>query len=375
MLTFIASLGLLAWLYLDVFHGKFWKPLFPAPAGPPESWPSVDIIVPARNEAAELPKSLPSLFAQDYPGNWRIILVDDHSTDGTAAVARQIARDKNADSRLAVISAPDLPPDWTNPKLHALHCGLGHSSADFILFTDADIMHHPKNLSELVARAVANRLHLVSLMVKLHCVTFAEKLLIPAFIFFFEMLFPFRRANDPASKTAAAAGGVILAKRSALEKIGGLGAIKSQLIDDCALASAVKNTGGLTELTLSRDVVSMREYPKTGDVMRMISRTAFTQLRYSSWRLIATVIGMFILFSPPLLALAAETGQGKAMGLLAWAIMSILYLPTILFYGLPFYWALTLPAAAVIYILATIDSARLYWQGKGGQWKGRIQAG
>jgi hopene-associated glycosyltransferase HpnB len=374
IITFVSSINLLIWLFLDLFHGKFWKPLIAAPAAALESWPDIDIIVPARDEADALPKSLPSLLAQDYPGAWRIILVDDHSSDGTGDIAHKLAQKKDASDRLLVVEAPNLPPGWANGKLAALEAGLAQSKSEFVLFTDADIVHPKTSLREIAARAVANKLDLTSLMVTLHCVTFAEKLLIPAFVFFFAMLYPFCRANDPKSRVAAAAGGVMLVRRAALNNSGGLERIKSKLIDDCALAKSIKQNGGRIELTLSYDVISLRAYPKIADVWRMVARTAYTQLHYSVWRLAGTILGMSILFCAPLLIPFAADTQTKAVAGMAWAIMSVLYLPTILFYRLPFYWALTLPAAAVIYVAATIDSARLYWQGKGGQWKGRTQA-
>jgi hopene-associated glycosyltransferase HpnB len=258
--------------------------------------------------------------------------------------------------------------------------GLNQSTSDYVLFTDADIQHPKDSLRLLAARAIDNKLDLTSLMVKLHCESTAEKLLIPAFVYFFSMLYPFRRANNPDSSVAAAAGGVMLIRRKALNNIGGLKTIASALIDDCALAKVIKRGGGdeasegRIELTLARDTKSLRDYPSIKDIKNMIARNAYTQLRHSPYLLAATLVGMTLLFLlPPLLpltgwALSTEASMGS------WIIMIITYLPIVLFYRLPFSWALTLPVAAVIYMAATIDSARLYWQGKGGQWKDRAQA-
>jgi hopene-associated glycosyltransferase HpnB len=211
-------------------------------------------------------------------------------------------------------------------------------------------------------------------MVKLNCASFAEKLLIPSFIFFFAKLYPFRRANNPKSRVAAAAGGAMLLRRSALDKIGGLGSIRGALIDDCGLARAIKDAGGKTELTLTRDIESLRPYPHIRDVWRMVARTAYTQLRHSPTLLVGTLLGLVLLYVvPPLLFLLAPTREALAVGLLTWLMMTAVYMPMVRFYGLHRAWALTLPVAALVYGAATIDSARLYRRGKGGQWKGRAQ--
>lgn len=379
MTTFAAvlsCLGLLGWVYLAFFHGRFWQPLVARPSPPPALWPSIDIIVPARNEAGALPHSLPSLLAQDYPGAWRVIVVDDHSTDGTGAIAQRLAAGNN---HLLVINAPNLPPGWSG-KVAALNAGLAYSQADYVLFTDADIEHPKSSLRSLAARALANNLDLVSLMVKLHCVTAAEKLLIPAFVFFFVMLYPFRRSNNPASPVAAGAGGVMLIKRRALDNCGGLTRIKSELIDDCTLAKAIKENGGdnqkpgRIDITMTHDTKSLRTYEDMDEIWRMSARTAYTQLRYSLLLLIGTIVSMTIMFILPSLLPLTGWPLVTETAFAAWMVMSILYWPTIRFYDLSFIWAFTLPLAAMVYMGATIDSARLYWQGKGGQWKGRAQA-
>lgn len=376
----LSCLTLIAWIYLAFFHAGFWQLALDEDAPEPEKWPSVDIIVPARNEAAVLPKSLLSLLAQDYPGAWRIILVDDHSNDGTGGIAEMIAARQNQAGRLKVVAAPDLPAGWSG-KVAAMQAGVAQSDADYILFTDADIEHPANSLRRLASRAVERDFDLVSRMVKLHCATPAEKLLIPAFVFFFMMLYPFWSVNDETSDVAAAAGGVMLVKRKTLDAIGGLAAIKSALIDDCALARAIKYYGGQyegpparIELTLTRDIKSLRVYPHIEDVWRMVARTAYTQLHHSPRLLAGTVFGMAALFLLPMLMPVTGWPLAAEAGLAAWLVMCMIYWPMIRFYNLSAVWVLALPAAAAIYILATIDSARLYWQGRGGQWKGRTQA-
>ncbi len=374
----LAWIAVAGWCYLAFAHGRFWEPLLPeAATRAPAVWPSVDIIVPARNEADSLPHSLPSLLKQDYPGRWRVILVDDHSTDGTSDVAANLT--EATSGNLMILSAPDLPPGWSG-KVAAMNAGVQYSRADYVLFTDADIKHPSHSLTQLVARAMRDRLDLTSLMVMLRCQSFAEKLLIPAFVFFFAMLYPFRSANDSQLSLAAAAGGVMLVKRHALENIGGLARIKSALIDDCSLAAAIKKNGGEKQsagrisLTLTQDVHSLRPYPEIKDIWNMVARTAYTQLKYSPLLLTGTIIGMAILYLIPLLMIIFGHGVFSVTGFAVWALMSVLYLPTVLFYRLMPFWAVTLPLAAGIYMAATIDSAHRYHRGQGGQWKGRSQA-
>jgi hopene-associated glycosyltransferase HpnB len=375
----LSVISLLGWTYLAVCHGQFWRPKFSDPSPDPDVWPSVDIIVPARDEAEVVPVSLPSLLAQDYPGAWRVLLVDDHSVDNTGALATRIAAKKNKNEHLTVVAAPDLPKGWSG-KVAAMQAGLSQSHADYVLFTDADIEHAPGSLKKLVQHSVEQKLDLNSLMVRLHCSRLAEKLLIPAFVFFFAMLYPFRRSDDPDQSVAAAAGGVMLVRRRALDNIGGLNAIKSALIDDCSLAHAIKlgggdlSTAGKIELSLTNDVKSLRIYNNISEIWQMVARTAFTQLRLSTALLTGTVFGMGLLFLVPALVPTMAAFWPSLFGLTAWIVMTILYLPIVLFYRLQWYWAFSLPAAALIYIAATIDSARLYWRGKGGHWKGRAQA-
>jgi hopene-associated glycosyltransferase HpnB len=373
-LSILSMLALAGWTYLMFFNGSFWRPLTDEPFAPNlTSWPSVDIVVPARNEAETLPQSLPSLLNQDYPGEWRLILVDDHSGDGTAKIAEALSEKEGKKFRLSVVAAPDLSDGWTG-KVAAMQAGVGESQSDYILFTDADIRHSPDSLRRLVARSKTDSLDLHSLMVKLRCVSVAEKLLIPAFIFFFALLYPFRRANDPVSKVAAAAGGTMLVKREALDRAGGLAKIKGALIDDCSLAKLIKTSGGKCRLSLTSRVFSQRPYPRFKDIHQMVARTAFTQLRYSGLLLLGTVLGLALLFLVPMASFLAPTAATVWTGILGWLLMTYIYTPTVVFYGLSPFWGFTLPLAACLYLLATVDSARLYWLGKGGQWKKRVQA-
>lgn len=376
IVTFIACF---AWAWLLWGQGNFWHIILPLPPqSKPAYWPSVAIIVPARNEAAMLPDTLPGLLTQDYPGPWRIVLVDDHSTDNTAQIAEDIAAKTGQSAWLQVVQPPPLPEGWSG-KVHALHCGVQAApEADFYLFTDADIYHRSASLGFLVTRAVFDQLDLHSLMVKLRCVSFWEKLLVPAFVYFFQMLYPFNWSNQPGMRVAAGAGGVMLVRRTALEEIGGLAAIKGALIDDCTLARAIKFRPSpqppRTLITLvDHEVVSLRRYDTLASVWNMISRCAFTQLRHS-WILLAlSVFCLGVIFFAPLL-LPLKGGLFALAGGTALTAMLYTYLPMVGFYQLNFMWAATLPLAALIYIGATIDSGLRYATGRGGQWKGRAQA-
>ncbi|MEJ0061742.1 MAG: glycosyltransferase [Alphaproteobacteria bacterium] len=381
LLTVIIIAAALGWAYLLFGHGQFWHLILPQlPRRLLEDLPDIAIIVPARNEATMLPLTLPTLFAQDYPGRWRVILVDDHSADGTSAIAENIAAECDSLDRLQIIAAPDLPAGWSG-KVHAMQAGLNAADdAEYVLFTDADIMHSSTSLSYLAARSLESHLDLHSLMVKLHCESAWEKLLIPAFVYFFQMLYPFAWSNDPANRVAAAAGGTMLVRMEALRQIGGLGAIKSEIIDDCALARAIKHRKNpdrpprLLLTLVDHDIVSARPYDGLRGIWSMISRAAYTQLDHSPWLLIGAVAGMLVLFvSPILLCLAG--GAAAFAGWLLFVAMIYSYLPMVEFYRLNILWAATLPVAALIYIGATIDSARLYGLGRGGAWKGRHQIG
>jgi hopene-associated glycosyltransferase HpnB len=338
--------------------------------------PSVAAVVPARDEATMIARAIASLAAQDYRGALRIIVVDDDSRDGTAELARA-ARAK--DGRIDVVAARARPQGWLG-KPWAMAEGLRHADqvapgATFVWFTDADIVHDKRTLARLAAKAETDRRDLVSLMVRLHCRSPWERLLIPAFVFYFQMLYPFRRVNDPARSEAAAAGGSMLVRRAALERLGGLAAIRDALIDDCALARAVKGSGGSVWLGLSWDDVSIRPHDGLAGVWSMVARTAFDQLRYSAWALAGTVLAMLAVFvaPPALVILAGAHGEAAALvlALLAWTIMAAAEAPTLRIYGLPAWRGLLLPVAALLYTGMTVDSAVRHWLGKGGSWKGR----
>ncbi len=355
----VASLG--AWLYLFTARGSFWQ-ISAAPKPKPLPLPkSVCVIIPARNEEAVVARAIASLRP------WHVIVVDDHSSDRTAAVA--------AEAGAEVIEAGPLPPGWSG-KLWAISEGVKHAASlapDYLLFTDADIVHSPENIAELVSRAEAGGFDLVSLMVKLHCRSLAETMSIPAFVFFFFMLYPPMWIMQPGRRTAAAAGGCILIRPSALDRIGGIESIRGEIIDDCALARAVKRTGGRIWLAASHETISIRAYPTFADIRAMIARTAFAQLRHSSLLLVLTLLGMAVIYlAPPLLLLSGKP-LAAIFGLAAWILMMIAYAPALKFYGRSVAWAPLLPAVALFYMSATIDSALAYWSGRGGLWKDRIQ--
>jgi hopene-associated glycosyltransferase HpnB len=342
----------------------------------------VAVVVPARNEAEVIEQTTAALVQQDYPGYYHIWLVDDHSSDETAALARKAALAAGQPERLTILKAPPLPDGWTG-KLWALETGIRRAldvfpDIEYFLFTDADIVHPPRSLSRLLTRAEAGSFDgrpfdLVSLMARLHCRSFAEKLMIPAYVFFFQMLYPFRRANDPEDGLAAAAGGVMLVRREILGTIGGLAPIRSALIDDCALAAAIKKHGRI-RIGLSSEIASARAYGRLADIWRMVARTAFTQLKCSGVVLIGTVAGMLIAYIAPPLLLFSRSPWAFWLGILSWLLMAAAYFPTVRLYRLNPLRALTLPVTAMIYTGATIDSARRYRMNKGGEWKGRAQA-
>lgn len=368
----LGALAVAIWAYLLLGRGFFWRVQVPAPIGAtPRRWPGIVAVIPARNEAESVGPAIASLLDQDYPGEFSIVLVDDHSSDGTAAIARAAAAGR--DDRLTVVTARPLPSGWTG-KLWALSEGVREiaDAPDLYLFTDADIAHHRGNLRELVARLEAERRDLVSLMVKLHCETFAERFLIPPFVFFFAMLYPFSWANDAKKATAAAAGGCILIRRGAYERIGGYAALKGELIDDCALAAAVKRSGGSIWLGLTRHTRSLRVYPHVADIWNMVARTAYTQLEHSPALLAGTVLGLFATYLAPVLLVLAG-GTAAWLGGAAWLGMALAYAPTLRFYERSPLWAPLLSAAASVYLAATIASAWRHRRGRGGEWKGRVQ--
>lgn len=358
----IALVSLLIWLYLFFFHGRFWlsAPELP-PAVPPE-FPDVDIIVPARDEASTIRAVIGSLLAQDYGGRYRVILVDDNSTDGTATLV-------GAAPRLTVISLQSKPADWSG-KLWALSQGIAASHAPVLLFTDADIVHDPRHVSSLVAKLLQSRVDMVSEMVRLNCTSLAERALVPAFVYFFQMLYPFRRVNDPLSPVAAAAGGTVLIRREALQRSGGIEAIKNSLIDDVALATSVKKSGSIY-LGHSGLATSIRPYPNFADIWQMISRTAFTQLNYSIALLVLTLLALTLVWLVPAVAILFGYGRQFALGLVTFGLAGVSYLPTLARYGRNRLWALALPLIALFYMAATLSSAVDYWRGRGARWKSR----
>jgi len=377
MMSLLGLLTVVVWLYLWLRHGLFWRTTISPLPGLPKDWPSVVAVIPARNEAEGIGRTVGSLLGQDYKGRVSVVVVDDESTDGTAEVANHTAAVMNASDRLLVVPGTPTPDGWVG-KMWAVAQGLEKAkqldpSARYVLLTDGDISHSDRNIAHLVARAEAGALDLTSLMVRLRCVSVAEKAMIPAFVFFFQMLYPFARVNDPADKTAGAAGGCMLVRCSALERIGGIAAIKSALIDDCALAAAMKRNGPIY-LSLTNEAESLRIYGDLSEVWNMIARSAYTQLNYSPLLLAGTVLGLaFTFLAPPLLFIFGH-GMAAFLGLIAWIMMAACYSPMLRFYNRPLWWAPLLPAVALVYLGATLDSALRHMRGKGGAWKGRYQA-
>jgi hopene-associated glycosyltransferase HpnB len=375
----IAGVGLAIWLYLVAARGGFWlcsqrddwKPSLPP------AWPRITAVVPARNEAGGIAGCIDSLLRQDYPGEWSVILVDDGSDDGTAGLAHAAAAAVNEAARLQVIEGRPLPAGWTG-KLWAVKQGTEAAQnmappPDYLLLTDADIVYQPDVLKDLAAQAANEKLVLTSLMVKLRCQSPAERSLIPAFIFFFQMLYPFSWVNRRDRATAAAAGGCMLVRADVLRQAGGIEAIRGALIDDCALARILKAHGPIW-LGLTERVHSIRPYPDVEEIRRMVARSAYAQLQYSPLLLAGTVLGMTLTYlAPPLTALLAH-GNARIFGLAAWGLMALAFQPTLRLYRLSPLWGLALPAIATCYMLFTLDSALQFARGKGGQWKGRIQA-
>ena len=362
------------WIYLLFFRGGFWwAPYRLTPVVASASAPSVVAVIPARDEAAVIGGAVASLLAQEYPGSFHISVVDDQSSDGTAEIVRAAA--SGAANRLSICLGQPVPPGWTG-KLWAVHQGVELSRSlrpDYLLLTDADIVHGPRNLIELVSRGEREGYDLVSLMVKLNCRGLWEKLLIPAFVFFFFKLYPPRWVADPARRTAAAAGGCMLIRATTLHRTGGIAAIRHRIIDDCALAHRVKGVGKVW-LGPSAQTRSIREYRSWGAIWDMVVRSAFAQLGYSTPVLLFTVLMLALTYlAPPLLMLSA-TPVAILCGVAASLGMSIAFLPTLRAYDTPRCLAPVLPLIALFYVAATIASAVMFWRGRGGYWKGRFQA-
>lgn len=371
----LAFLSFAVWLFLVLGRRGFWRAerrqsAFRSPA----IWPAVIAIVPARNEAETIKACLGSILAQDYPGPLKAVLIDDQSQDGTADRARELA-----DPRLTILEGQPLAEGWTG-KMWAVAQGVREAATDrpaYLWLTDADIEHHPTVLARLVSQAEAEQRVLVSRLAKLHCRSGWEKLLIPAFVFFFQKLYPFAAVNDPNSRVAAAAGGCMLVKAEALAMAGGIESIRSAVIDDCALARRMKTVGPI-HLALTEQTHSLRAYPHLADLWLMVARTAFVQLRHSLVLLIGTLLGMVLLYLVPpaavLHGILANHPISLMFGGAAWMFMSVAYRPSVVLYRLGFPWVLTLPLAGMLYALMTLDSARRHWQGKGAPWKGRTHA-
>jgi hopene-associated glycosyltransferase HpnB len=382
----IAAIVLATWLYLIAARGGFWRAaerddVAALPERPMTQWPAVSAVVPARDEAETVGETVASLLRQDYPRAFNVVLVDDQSRDSTARIARDAAVALGGGDRLDIISGRPLPAGWTG-KLWAQSQGVEHAvttstSPDYLLLTDADIVFAPGALLSLVARAEQHGLVLNSLMVKLRCKSFAERMFVPAFIFFFQMLYPFAFVNDPRRATAAAAGGCMLVRREALQAAGGLAAIRGALIDDCALAKLLKARGRIA-IALTEHAHSVRTYPAIGDVRRMVARTAYAQLRYSPLLLAGAVLGLALSYLAPVALALFAAGFAQFAGLFAWASMAIAFRPILRFYGMSSFgswlWAAALPAIAAMYMAFTLDSAYQHARGRGGMWKGRAQA-
>jgi hopene-associated glycosyltransferase HpnB len=376
----IASLSCIIWIYLLAGRGGFWRAAqrddaHPTTGAEETHWPSVVAVIPARNEAAVIGGAIASLLRQAYRGSLAVIVVDDHSTDGTSAAARHAAATGSAPERVTVLAAPSLPDGWTG-KLWAMRHGISHAEAlpeppDYLLLSDADVRYADDALTELVLRAVRDRLLLTSLMAKLHCQGFVERAMIPAFIFFFQMLYPFSWVNRADRATAAAAGGCMLVLRRSLEAGGGLEAIRGELIDDCALAGLLKAHGAIW-LGLTERVRSVRAYASLAEIRSMVVRCAYAQLRYSPWQLMAATAAMTVAYlAPPALTLLGS-GMAQLLGALAWIQMALAFQPTLRLYAVSPVWGLALPAIAATYVVFTLDSAYQHMRGRGGEWKGRV---
>lgn len=373
-------MSLAAWLWLLLLQGWFWRTDVRLPASrEPDAWPDVCVVVPARDEAAVLPASLPSLLAQDYPGRAEIFLVDDGSTDGTGDLARELAR-QEAGLALTVVSPGEPPPGWTG-KLWAVRHGMELARArdpEYLLLTDADIAHAPDSLRRLVAAAGTGGFDLVSQMARLRVESLWERLVVPAFVYFFAQLYPFRRIARPGSRTAAAAGGCVLLRADAAARARIPDAVRHAVIDDVAVARAVKRGGGRVWLGLADGVDSVRPYPRLRHLWRMVSRSAYAQLRHSPLLLAGTVAGLVLVYLVPPAAVAVGAAAGSVtcalLGAAAWLVMTGTYVPMLRYYRQPLWLAPLLPVTAFLYLLMTVDSAVQHRRGRGAAWKGRTYA-
>ncbi|MBV2352900.1 glycosyltransferase [Streptomyces sp. J2-1] len=379
-IVWLAVVSLAAWCWLLLCQGFFWRTdVRLPPRREPHDWPSVCVVVPARDEAAVLPDSLPSLLAQDYPGQAEVFLIDDGSADGTGELARELSA-RVGGLPLTVDSPGEPPAGWTG-KLWAVRHGIGLARArdpEYLLLTDADIAHAPDSLRELVSAARSGGFDMVSLMARLRVASPWERLVVPAFVYFFAQLYPFRRIGRPGARTAAAAGGCVLLRADAAARARVPDAIRHAVIDDVALARAVRGGGGRIWLGLAEGVDSVRPYPRLHDLWRMVSRSAYAQLRHSPLLLLGTVAGLCVVYLVPPGAVVAGGVLGSTaavvFGAVAWAVMAGTYLPMLRYYGLPLWLAPLLPFTAFLYLLMTVDSAVQHYRGRGAAWKGRTYA-
>lgn len=374
----VAAVAFAAWVYLVAFHGGFWlasrfEDLPPPATGGP--WPRIVAVVPARDEAAGIARCVTSILQQPYPGSLSMILIDDQSSDGTADLAARAAAAIGASDRLTVLRGQPLPSGWTG-KLWAVKQGLdlaAQSNPDCVLLTDADIVYSGNVVTQLATRLRSDDLVMASVMAQLRCESFAEKFLIPAFVFFFGMLYPFAWVRRSGSTTAAAAGGCILARFDALKRAGGIESIRGALIDDCALGARLKSTGPLW-LGFTHDVKSIRASDEISDVGRMISRSAYAQLRYSLLLLLGMVVAMTVIFLSPVGLIFAADPLTRWLSAGSWMLMALAFQPTLRYYGQSPLWGVALPLIALAYMVFTLNSAYQYLRGRGGMWKGRAQA-
>ena len=379
-MTIVAAISLFIWVYLALFHGRFWQcdQRINQKEINIKAVPSIAAVIPARNEAETIAGTVRALLDQNYPLQFQVIVIDDGSDDGTADVARAAAVNDDERARVSVIDGQPLATGWSG-KLWAVSQGIeAAGDVDYLLLTDADIRHAPMLVGQLVGKAEGDGLRLVSLMVRLRCRSLWERLLIPAFVYFFQKLYPFPWVNTPTSRTAAAAGGCMLVHRETLAAQGGVEAIKGALIDDCALARLIKPAGAIW-LGLATETLSLRAYDTLAPIWRMVARTAYVQLKRNPMALFGTIAAMFLIYVVPPLALIAGLAAGDpwtaGIGAAAWVIMVWTYLPVLDLYGLPGRWALTLPMAGLLFAAMTADSARRHYAGKGGYWKGRSYPG
>lgn len=380
MLFLVAAIGCAAWIYLVGFHGGFWMTsrfnnLTVPPPG--QDRPDIVAVIPARDEAESIGDCIRSLLSQPYAGNLSIILVDDQSSDGTAALASAAAAEIGAADRLTVISGRTPPAGWTG-KLWALKQGLSRieeqeTAPTYVLLTDADIVYSGDVVSRLVARAESGNLAMASIMARLRCESFAERFLIPAFIFFFQMLYPFAWVARADRSTAAAAGGCLLARWTALYEAGGIDAIRGSLIDDCAMGALLKSRGPVW-LGFSPNVSSVRASKTFDDVGSMISRSAYAQLQYSPLLLVGTLLAMTVVYLAPVYLALTGSGDVRWLALASWALMAFAFQPTLRYYDRSPFWGLALPLIALAYLMYTLNSAYQFYRGRGGMWKGRAQA-